>query len=85
MGCNCKEKAGKLSKYTDDKKGVMVPMGWLEKCLHFVFRLLMVTMAISLCVVILPFFLIYLMVKMLLGKEVNIQLSKLIKRNSKKS
>lgn len=85
MGCKCKEQAGKLSKYTDDKEKVMIPMTWLEKIVHFFTRIIMIALAVGVCGIVLPFFLVYMFIKMLLGQRVQINLSKLIRRDSNKS
>jgi hypothetical protein len=77
MGCNCKKKAERVSKYTDDKtieklKGV--------KKIRFKLRyLITLLLVIIVFIIMVPFGIIYGIVHILKGEKIKINISKIIK------
>ena len=82
MGCPCKEKYAQVAKYSDDKDAFK-NFSFFEKILTFFGRLLMVILIAVLIIIILPLFLIYILVCYLFGKNVILNLNKLIRYMSK--
>lgn len=83
MGCNCKKTAANAGKYSDDGSGVEIVRG-LKKIPVFLLRALLVILASGLIIVILPFFLLWIMFRMIIGKEIKVNLSKILKFNGER-
>lgn len=83
MGCNCKKTAENAGKYSDDGSGVEVIKG-LGRIPIFLLRALLTILAVSLIIVILPFFLLWITFRMIIGKDVKINLRKLLKFNEER-
>lgn len=83
MGCNCKKTAVNAGKYSDDGSGVEIVRG-LKKIPVFLLRALLVILASGLIIVILPFFLLWIMFRMIIGKEIRVNLSKILKFNGER-
>lgn len=83
MGCNCKKTAENAGKYSDDGIGVEVVKG-LGRIPIFLLRALLTILAVSLIIVILPFFLLWITFRMIIGKDVKINLRKLLRINEER-
>ena len=80
MACNCKKTAETAGKYSDDGNGLETVKGF-GKIPVFLLRTLLTILAVSLIIVILPFFLLWIAFRMIIGKDVKINLRKLLKSN----
>lgn len=80
MACNCKKTAEIAGKYSDDGNGLEIVKGF-GKIPVFLLRTLLTILAVSLIIVILPFFLLWIVFRMIIGKDVKINLRKLLKLN----
>ena len=78
MACNCKQKAVEAGKYSDDWN-VLERVNGMEKIFVFLARLLLTISSLGLIIVILPFFLVYVIVSMILGKGIKVNLAKILK------
>ena len=83
MACNCKKTAENAGKYSDDGQATELVKG-LNKIPVLLLRTLLTILAVSLIIVILPFFLIFVTFRMILGKEVKINLRKLLNFNAER-
>lgn len=83
MACNCKKTAENAGKYSDDGTALEVVKG-LKRIPIFLLRVITTILAVSLIIVILPFFLLWIMFHMIIGKEVKINLRKVLMLNEKR-
>jgi uncharacterized protein YqhQ len=82
MGCKCKEKYADVAKYSDEKEPFK-KFNFLETIFMFLGRIVMAILMAALIIIILPLFLIYILVCYLFGKNVILNLNKLIRYMSK--
>ena len=82
MGCKCKERYADVAKYSDDKEPFR-NFNFLESILMFLGKLVMAIFIAALIIIILPLFLIYMIVCYLLGKDVIINLNKMMRYMSR--
>ena len=84
MACNCKNTAEKAGNYSDEgQSGVEVVKG-IKRIPLFILRLFVAILASGLIIIILPFFILYIILCMILGKEIKINLSKILSSNAKR-
>lgn len=83
MGCNCKKTAENAGKYSDDGNGLEIVRGF-GKIPVFLLRIILTILAVSLIIVILPFFLLWITFRMIMGKDVKINLRKLLRFNAER-
>ena len=78
MGCNCKKNADKLSKYSDDKGTVLVPLSGFRKVFQFCVRAVVITFVVFALTLCTPIFLVYIFIKFLFGSQVKINIKKIV-------
>lgn len=77
MGCACKQKYSKIAEYSDEKE-IFKKFNFFEHILTFLGRLFMVILMTVLIIIILPLFLAYILVCYLIGKDVRINMKKMM-------
>ena len=82
MGCNCKKTADVMSKANGEESG-LVPLKGIEKALHFLTRFIMVLGVILMLTIAIPFILIFLFIRFMIGKKVTFDLTKITRRKKK--
>ena len=83
MACNCKKKAAIASKYSDE--GTFEILSPISKFFTLFFRVIVVIISFAFLLCILPFFLLYLIYNLFMGKNTNIRLDKIFKKLSSKN
>ena len=81
MGCKCKETAKKAQKYTEEET-IIKPkgFGWV---IATVKNILITILMFSLIILVLPFMALVFVFKAITGKEMKINVSKIISKNGK--
>lgn len=80
MGCKCKEVYNNAKQYSDEPKDVDNNKGLLSKIGGIFVRFILGILCIALIIIIAIPFLIFFMIKMILGKEIDIDISKIIEK-----
>lgn len=84
MGCNCKKTFNKMEKYSDDynpKEEGKNKLNWFLKIIQFILQLCFGIFVGTICIIILPFFILYIIYCMIFNKTVKLNLGK--KHNKK--
>ena len=85
MGCKCKEKTYRnVRKYSDEGGTVLQTKKGLKKMMSVFFRVVIGIFLIAIVIITLPFFIVYIMVRIVLGKDVKIDIKKLLRLNERK-
>lgn len=80
MGCNCKEKAKRASKYTDEE--TIREVHGAEKVAMFISKFFTVILLLIILIIAAPFIVIYSVFAVVTGKSINI--GKIFKKNGKR-
>lgn len=85
MGCKCKEKTYRnVKKYSDEGGTVLQAKKGVKKMMTIFLRLIIGIFLIAIVIIALPFFVVYIVVRIVLGKDVKIDIKKLFRLNERK-
>lgn len=83
MACNCKKISENAGKYSDDGSG-LEEVKYLGRIPIVLLRIILTILTVCLIIVILPFFLLWIIFRMVIGKDISINLRKLLKINEER-
>jgi len=85
MGCKCKEKTYRnVKKYSDEGGTVLQTKKGVKKMMSIFLRFIIGIFLIAIVIIALPFFVVYIVVRIVLGKDVKIDIKKLFRLNERK-
>lgn len=84
MACNCKKTAEKAGKYSDNQEKGVEEINGSQRLVVILMRIILTILATGVIIVILPFMILYILICMIVGKEIRFNLGKILNFNAKR-